>query len=115
MALGGAGDALLVDGCAQTAAAMRSVSVGLVSRCSAAAVGVNQWPRSQTVLTCSTGPSVDSQVHRSTMRAPAWQVASGQAITSDMVVFLLFAYLRGSLGGTMRACADSCLTVHLGE
>jgi hypothetical protein len=29
-----------------------------------ATIGVNQWPRSQAVLTCSTGPSVDSKVQR---------------------------------------------------
>jgi hypothetical protein len=42
-------------------------------------MGVNQWPASQPVLTCSTGPWVDGQVQRSDTQAGAWQVGSGQA------------------------------------
>jgi hypothetical protein len=47
-------------------------------RSSDATVGVNQWPRSQPVLTCSTGPSLDPQVQRSTIWAGAVQAGSGQ-------------------------------------
>ena len=51
-------------------------------RSSDSTVGVNQWPRSQPVLTCSTGPLVDPKVQRSTILAGARQAGSGQAMTS---------------------------------
>ena len=53
-------------------------------RWSDSTVGVNQWPRSQPVLTCSTGPLVDPKVQRSTILAGARQAGSGQAMTSGM-------------------------------
>jgi drug/metabolite transporter (DMT)-like permease len=46
--------------------------------------GVNQWPRSQPLLTCSTGPPVDAKVQRSTIVAGAPQAGSGQAMASGM-------------------------------
>src|SRR6266508_3921509 len=61
-------------------------------RLSESTVGVNQWPRSQPVLTCSTGPLVDPKVQRSTMRAGAWQVGSGQGMRSDMAAVLLLRH-----------------------
>jgi hypothetical protein len=53
-------------------------------RSSEATIGVNQWPRWQPVLTCSTGPSLDPQLQRSTILAGAPQAGSGQAMTSGM-------------------------------
>ena len=44
---------------------------GTGSRSSESTVGVNQWPRSQPVLMCSTGPPVDSKFQRSTILAGA--------------------------------------------
>jgi hypothetical protein len=70
----------------RTASAGRRVVVGVGARngASEADMGVNQWPASQPVLTCSTGPSVDGKVQRSDTQAGAWQVGSGQATTSTM-------------------------------
>jgi hypothetical protein len=56
-------------------------------------VGVNQWPRSQLVFTCSTGPEVDPQVQRSTILAGAWQAGSGQAIMLGMAASLSWVLL----------------------
>src|SRR5262245_62664543 len=82
-------------------------------------VGVNQWPRSQPVLTCSTGPPVDPRVQRSTIRAGARQVGSGQAMTSGMAGSFQdakrpscrvasAASLAGALTGGIGRC---CLTM----
>jgi hypothetical protein len=56
---------------------MRGCPVG---RTSEATVGVNTCPRSQRVLTCSTGPWVDGNVHWSMISAWAPQATSGQAM-----------------------------------
>src|SRR6266496_3148865 len=61
-------------------------------RLSESTVGVNQWPRSQPVLTCSTGPLVDPESQKYTMRAGAWQVGSGQGMRSDMAAVLLLRH-----------------------
>jgi hypothetical protein len=58
------------------------VGVRAPNGASEAAMGVNQWPASQAVLTCPTGPLVDGQVQRSDTQAGAWQVGSGQATMS---------------------------------
>src|SRR4029453_3332428 len=44
--------------------------------------GVNQWPRSQPVLMCSTGPLGHSKVQRPTIVTAAAQAGWGQAIVS---------------------------------
>src|SRR5215216_1612560 len=76
------------DGCGspaqETDASDGLALAGTGSRSSESTVGVNQWPRSQPVLTCSTGPPVDPRVQRSTMLAGARQVGLGQAMTSGM-------------------------------
>src|SRR5919107_6158323 len=55
---------------------------GTGSRSSESTIGVNQWPRSQPILMCSTGPPVDSKFQRSTILARAPQAGLGQAMTS---------------------------------
>lgn len=51
---------------------------------SSSASAVRTWPAEQLVLTCSTGPWVDAQVQRATIRAIAGQVGSGQGIDSGV-------------------------------
>jgi pimeloyl-ACP methyl ester carboxylesterase len=80
-----------------------SAAVGAGRRSSESTMGVNQWPRSQLVFTCSTGPGVDLQVQRSTMRAGARQVGSGQAMTSGMAASLSPSSFTGDAGRSRLA------------
>src|SRR5829696_2162724 len=95
------------DGCGspaqETDASDGLALAGTGSRSSESTVGVNQWPRSQPVLTCSTGPPVDSKFQRSTILAGAPQAGSGQAMTS--------AGVRWKVGSVVSGMAASCQSV----